>query len=170
LADLKPIPHILSRYGKTGFIYEYIEGQTLDQAEKLPEDFFDRVLDLLKQVHGRGVVYLDMNKRGNILLGDDGRPYLIDFQISFYIDRHLLVLPRFSAYLRQVLQRADIYHLYKHKRSLSPKTLSPQEEVLSRRKSRLIQWHRSIATPLRELRRAFLKYLQDKGVLIHTRE
>jgi hypothetical protein len=164
LSHLRGIPRFLSHYGRTGFIYEYIEGCLLDKEKKLPDDFFDKLLELLRELHRRDIVYLDMNKRSNILLGSDRRPHLVDFQISLHIGEHLLIWRRLSRYLRDTLQTADIYHLFKHKRKLSPQSLSPQEQALSRRKSRLIRLHRLAATPLRKLRRDFLKYLYTKGL------
>lgn len=166
LKDLDAVPKPLLLYGKTGFIYEYIEGFSLDEDKDLPKDFFDKFLELLKQVHRRNIVYLDMNKRGNILVGSDGRPHLIDFQISLYIGEHFLIWPRLSARLRAALQREDIYHVYKHKSRLCPELLTPAEHTLSRRISILIRLHRSATRPLQKLRRAFLKFLHSKGLMI----
>jgi hypothetical protein len=101
-----------------------------------------------------------MNKRDNIILGSDGRPYLIDFQISLHIGERTLISRRLSAYLRNTLKKADIYHLFKHKRKLAPESLRPEEQLLSRPTINLIQLHRLAATPLRKLRRALLKHLK----------
>jgi serine/threonine protein kinase len=166
LAHLQGTPRLLSRYGKTGFIYEYIEGHSLKEQPELPDDFFDQLLELLLHIHQRNVVYLDMNKRSNILVGTDGSPHLIDFQISTHIGEHALFSRRLSNYLRQALQQADIYHLFKHKRRLSPDLLSPQEKVLSHQMSGLIRAHRLVATPLREFRRALLRLLYARGLLV----
>ncbi|MHC4616673.1 MAG: hypothetical protein ACYTEQ_02850 [Planctomycetota bacterium] len=165
LTPLEGTPRLLSRYGKTGFIYEYIEGRSLKEQPELPDDFFGRLLELLLHMHQRNVVYLDMNKRGNILLGADGHPHIIDFQISMHIGEHALFSRRLSRYLREALQGADIYHLFKHKRRLSPELLSPQEKVLSHQISGLIRTHRLVATPLRRLRRALLRLLYAKGLV-----
>jgi hypothetical protein len=162
LSGLRGIPRFLGHYGRTGFIYEYIEGHSLDEKKKPPDDFFDKLLELLAEVHQRDIAYLDMNKRGNILVDSKGRPCLIDFQISLHIGRHLLIWQRPSAYLRDTLQKADIYHLFKHKRRLCPELLTPQEQAMSRRTGMLIGLHRLAATPLRKLRRALLKSLSTK--------
>jgi hypothetical protein len=166
LSNVHCVPKVLSRYGKTGFIYEYIEGSSLDEAKNVSEGFFDRCVEMLKQIHQRSIVYLDMNKRSNILISSDGRPYLIDFQISFHIDRHMLIWPRFAEYLKNALQKADLYHLLKHKRRLCPHVLKPQELAISRHESGLIKTHRLTATPLRKLRRALLRCLHKKGLII----
>lgn len=160
LSHLQGTPHFICRYGKVGLIYQYIEGDSLDGDNELPDNFFDELLELLRRIHGCNIVYLDMNKRDNIILGSDGRPYLIDFQISLHIGERTLISRRLSAYLRDTLKKADIYHLFKHKRKLAPESLRPEEQPLSRPTISLIQLHRLAATPLRKLRRALLKHLK----------
>jgi len=162
LGSLDGVPHPLGRHGPTGFVYEYIEGRSLEEHPELPDGFFDQLLELLKQVHQRNVLYLDMNKRGNILVGADGRPYLIDFQISLHIGEDFPLPGRLRQYLRQTLQAADLYHLHKHKRRLCPDSLTQHEKTMSLALSSPIRTHRAIATPLRKLRRAFLKWVLQK--------
>jgi serine/threonine protein kinase len=168
LRHLRGIPRLLSRYGRTGFIYEYIEGCPLNRNKDLPQDFFDKLLELLRQVHQRKIVYLDMNKRSNIIVGSDGESYLIDFQIAVHIGEHMLFWR--SAYLWDVLQKADIYHLFKHKRRLCPELLRPEETPLSYCTSGLIRLHRMAATPLRRLRRWSLVYLHAKDLIADGRQ
>jgi len=165
LTNLRGVPRVLGRYGKTGVIYQYIEGRSLKELEELPDDFFDQLLELLGRIHARNVVYLDMNKRSNILLGADGRPHLIDFQISLYIDGQMPLWDGVTNYLRRILQQADIYHLFKHKRRLVPHLLTEQERILSRRRNLAIEVHRLVATPLRRLRRLVANALYDNGIL-----
>jgi hypothetical protein len=165
LSNLPGIPRVLARYGKTGVIYQYIEGRSLKELKDLPDDFFDQLLVLLRRIHARNVVYLDMNKRCNILLGADGRPHLIDFQISLYLDGQGPLCEPLSAYLRRTLRQADIYHLFKHKRRLCPHLLTDEERILSRRRNLPMQAHRVLARPLIKLRRFALKALHDNGIL-----
>ncbi|MHC4076157.1 MAG: hypothetical protein ACYSRZ_07070 [Planctomycetota bacterium] len=166
LKHVEGVPHVLSRYGKTGLIYEYIEGDTLENAGRPPADFFDKLAEQLGRIHNENVAYLDMNKRGNILVGGDGKAYIIDFQIALYIDDDLLIWRRLSEYLRNILQSKDVYHLFKHKRRICPELLKAHEEAMSRRISGLIQLHRFVATPLRRLRRFVLKLLGERGFLV----
>jgi hypothetical protein len=165
LSNVPGIPRVLGRYGKTGVIYRYIEGRSLKELEQLPDDFFDQLLVLLGRIHARNVVYLDMNKRCNILLGADGRPHLIDFQISLYLDGQVPFCEPISDYLRRVLQQADVYHLFKHKRRLCPHLLTDEERILSLNRNLPMQAHRILAHPLRKLRRFALKALHDNGIL-----
>jgi len=163
LSHLPQVPHILCRYGKTGFIYEYIEGRSLDEKPDIPDDFFDELLQLIYQIHLSDIVYLDANKKGNILVADDGKPWLIDFQISLHLGKYCLLSKRLSGYLREILQWSDLYHLLKHKRRLSPEQLKPHETKASRHKSIPIKIHRRAVKPLQKLRRNFLRHMYEKG-------
>ncbi|UCF43912.1 MAG: hypothetical protein JSV99_03025 [Planctomycetota bacterium] len=166
LNHLNATPRFISRYGPTGLVYQYIPGRTLEEnTEKLPDDFFDQLLQLLRQIHQAGVVYLDTNKTDNIILGPDGRPHLVDFQISLHIGKRFLFSRRLAEFLRITLQNADLYHFYKHKRKLAPELLTPEEYPLSRPTSKAIRLHRLAATPLRKLRRKLLRHLQPKDPL-----
>jgi len=165
LSSLDCAPHFLSRYGRTGFVYEYIEGSTLDTVTTIPANFFDRLVAVLMQIHKANVAYIDMNKRCNIIVAPDGSPHIIDFQISLYIDNFTLIFPRASFLFRRFLQRADVYHLLKHKRKLCPQLLTPTEQVLSRYHNSILHLHRAVATPIRKLRRAFLSHLRTNGVI-----
>jgi hypothetical protein len=160
------VPKLVTRYGLTGFAYEYIEGRSLDDRSDIPEGFFDRLRELLDQVHRRNVVYLDMNKRGNIIIGEEGQPYLVDFQISVHISNEAMAAVRLLEGVLKSLQDCDIYHLYKHKRKLCPQELRPEEEILSYRISRYIQLHTRVTRPLTKLRRALLKKLFANRFLV----
>jgi hypothetical protein len=159
LRDIPGVPTVLARHGRTGFIYEYIPGWTLDQDPGIPDRFFDQLRDLVNEVHSRNVVYVDMNKRGNIIIGDDSSPHLIDFQISLCLPGFLLTP------LRNAFRRADIYHLYKHKHRLAPQSTTTDERCLARRRGIIITIHRFLTAPYRILRRAFFRYLYSSHIL-----
>jgi tRNA A-37 threonylcarbamoyl transferase component Bud32 len=162
------VPQVLARTGPTTYIYEYIEGTSLDQRSALPPGFFERLLAVLQQIHARGLVHFDLNKRGNVLVGNDGQPWIIDFQLSTHLGDRLLLSRRLSAGLRRRLQAYDLYHLYKHKRRLLPAELTEAEERLSRNNSLPLRLHRAIARPLKQVRRRCLRYLHAKGILSDT--
>lgn len=158
---LDQVPQLIGEYGRNGFVYHFIEGQSLDEKPQLPDTFFDELKLLLHRVHTRGICYLDFNKRGNILIGKDKRPYMIDFQISMRLNRP------FCKRLCRMLQREDYYHLLKHKRRLRPDLLTESERALSKHRSLPIRIHRFLTVPLRTLRRHLLRLLHRKKLLIY---
>ncbi len=165
LKGISQTPKFLCPYGKIGLIYEYIEGRSLDEKPVLADDFFDKLLTLLEQIHSRNIAYIDMNKRGNILLGNDGRPYIIDFQISWSFQSSG-PFKAISQYIMNLCQNEDVYHLNKHKRRLARHLLDLQQIRESKEISGYVAAHRKLTRPLTRLRRRLLHRLYNAGRLI----
>jgi hypothetical protein len=159
LDDLDQVPQTIKPFGQNGLVYRYIEGHSLDEKPDLPDDFFEQLQTLLATIHQRKICYMDLNKRGNILAGKDGRPYVIDFQIS------LCMPARWCNWLRGRFQQEDLYHLLKHKRKLKPDLLTQDEAQSVKKPSLLIHTHRVIARPFQKIRRPVLRYLYRKNIL-----
>jgi hypothetical protein len=162
-ADLPAVPAILGRVGPTGFVHDYVPGQPLSKDRPIPDPFFDELFTLLCELHRRNVAYVDTNKPQNILQGDDGRPHLIDFQISF--DLHDFGDNPLTRTILRRLQKEDLYHILKHKRRLRPDLLTPEEREIAQRKSWFIRLHRLITKPYFLIRRRTFKRLRDTGQL-----
>jgi hypothetical protein len=64
-------------------------------------------------MHERGLAYVDLNKRENIIVTDNGSPALIDFQLHFAPSRSARRLIPVEWLFGQ-FRAADIYHLHKH--------------------------------------------------------
>jgi hypothetical protein len=162
------VPRVLARLDAHTYVYEYIEGLTLDDRPPLPADFFDRLADALRRIHARNLVHFDLHKRGNILIDTEGRPHIIDFQIALHIGDRFLVSRRLSSRLRRWLQSYDIYHVYKYKRRFQPQLLTEAEEKLSYNHSWPLELQRALTWPYKKMRRAALRYLYAKGILTDT--
>jgi len=166
LQQIPAVPQLLGGYGKWGLIYEYIPGKSLDQRPIIPNEFFDRLEKLIKQIHQCRIAYVDMNKQGNILLGEDGLPRMIDFQIAWHIPHRVLGCKRIAHFILDLLQQEDRYHFYKHKRRLRRDLMDDKELEKSRRISGWIALHRAGTRPLTKLRRRILGYLFKRGHLM----
>jgi hypothetical protein len=157
--DLPNVPRFVGPVGETGLMHAFVPGHALARDERVGDGFFNELAELLAALHRRHVAYVDLNKRQNILIGDDGRPYLIDFQISLHWPprgwRRLWpvrwVLARF--------QHADVYHSLKHKRRLRPDLLTDAERRMVERLSIWIRLHRVFFRPVTHLRRGVLRRL-----------
>ncbi len=156
LADLEGVPELGPRYGLRGYYHGFVEGKTLHELPKgtpLPEDFFDRLQALIAKLHARRIFYLDLNKQGNIILGDDGRPYLIDYQICMHFKpRQGWLGRRLDRIFRHLIQE-DIYHLYKHKKRFQPERISQEELKLTQRSSLAKKYDRFFGRPYRKIKR-----------------
>lgn len=86
----------------------FVDGTPLHEAELLPEDFFERLGELVRELHVRGVCHNDLHKEQNVIVGGDGWPALIDFQLASCHG------PR----SRRLASRArdDLRHVAKHRR------------------------------------------------------
>ncbi|MBK7645497.1 MAG: phosphotransferase [Planctomycetes bacterium] len=102
---------------------EWIAGRPLSRAEELPEDFFEHLDRLVAALHARGVCHNDLHKEQNILVGEDGLPYLVDFQLaSVHPSRGALFASR---------AREDLRHVEKHRRRYTRMGRGPRGESQS---------------------------------------
>jgi len=156
LADVEGVPRFLERWGRTGVVREYIEGHAMRKGEHVPDDFHERLGNLVAVMHQRGMAYVDLEKCENVLVGDNGRPHLFDFQISWYFPSRwggeLWVLRM----MRKRLQRADKYHLLKLHRRTRRDQLSPDMLADSYRKPWNVRVFGAVSNPWKRLRRIIL--------------
>ena len=144
------------------FSREFIEGHVLDHHERVDDDFFPRFAALLADVHRRDVAHVDLHKRENVLVDRAGRPWLIDFQISFSLPTGPLLSPPLRSLLR-ILQQCDDYHLLKHHLHHRPDQTGLEADEIDRRRPWWIRLHRRFAVPFRTLRRQLLVWMGIRG-------
>ncbi len=159
LQGIAGVPAYLGLWRDHGLIHEYIEGHPLRRHEWVNDDFFPRLAALLRTLHERDMAYVDLEKRENILVGDDGAPYLIDFQISLSLAARRWRTNPFAQFVLRKLKESDEYHLLKHWRRHRPDQLTPQQIEASLRRPLHIDLHRVLFRPWTLLRRQTLKRL-----------
>lgn len=157
--SVKGVPRFLGLWGPTALVHEYVEGRPLAKGDAVGDDFFPTLSSMLDQMHERGVAYVDLEKRENILLGTDGQPYLIDFQISWHWPANRGGRTSLARLILKVLQQSDRYHLLKHWRRLRPDQLEGKSIAASYAPPFWIRWHRSLFRPVTLLRRQILVWL-----------
>jgi hypothetical protein len=136
--------------------HEFIPGQPLRHGMHVSDAFLEELTVLLDQVHAAGIAYVDLHKRENILVGENGKPYLIDFQIGFWRPENRLAAV-LTGWLLRMLQQSDHYHLLKHISNCRPKMTRAE---IDRQRPWFIRLHRCIAVPVRTLRRRLLVALR----------
>jgi hypothetical protein len=166
LGGLASVPRVLGPVHASGKLlpnavaHDYVPGHPLRAGEPVNDEFFPRLRLLLKHMHDRGIAYVDLHKRENIIVGDDGRPYLIDFQISgAFPGPHPPGLDYLCALLLHILQTCDVYHLAKHIRNCRPDQARNQDWAREQTRPWWIRLHRLVAVPFRSLRRRLLVLL-----------
>ena len=112
---------------------------------------------------------MDLEKRENILVDSDGRPCLIDFQISWRWPSggrreglKRLIPDGLGRLLLTKLQEGDRYHLLKHRRRHRPDRLTPEQIEASYHLSVWHDLHRRVSRPLTLLRRSALRVLTGR--------
>jgi serine/threonine protein kinase len=133
LAGLKGIPHPVGRIDRFAFAMEFIPGRSILRGEPLPPSFFSALEGVLREVHSRGVVHLDLRHKGNILVSEKGEPFLIDFNSSFAFKENRFL----RRYLFPLLRWVDYGGLLKLKKRISPSSMTPEELAFLKRFDRL---------------------------------
>jgi hypothetical protein len=162
LADLPGIPRLIGRWERTGLVHEYVEGHVLRKGERVPDDFHPSLAALIDEIHGREMAYVDLEKCENVLVGDDGQPYLFDFQICWNPDGRWPGRWGLTRWLRKRFQAGDRYHLVKLQRRTRPDQLSPEVLANSYRRPWYIKALRIITRPPQMVRRAFLAWIDPE--------
>lgn len=88
--------------------FEFIEGKALKSFPKnsIKKEFFLELEKNVKAMHAHNIVHLDLRNLGNILVGNDGYPYIIDFQSA--------ISTRFlGSWLTKTLKTSDLTGVYK---------------------------------------------------------
>ena len=136
LAGVRGVPRLVSRPRPDAFLREYVEGATVRETQPLPPGFFGSFEEVLRAVHARGVAYVDLAKEENVLVGADGRAWLVDFQISIAREGPLRALVgRF--------QREDLYHLSKMRLRRAPAEATDEDRRRVAARGRLGRLHRA---------------------------
>lgn len=62
--------------------FNFIKGKSLKKikAHEIPKEFFLTLEKNIKNMHKKDIVHLDLRNLGNILMNENGYPYIIDFQ------------------------------------------------------------------------------------------
>jgi hypothetical protein len=134
LQGIQGIPGRVLRIDRFAFAMDFVEGRPIERNEMLSPFFFSDLDRMLKEIHARGIVHLDLWHKGNILVSEEGKPYLIDFNSSISF-REKGMLRRF---LFPLLRWLDYGGFLKLKERVSPYLLT-SEEIASLRKLRRLR-------------------------------
>jgi len=133
LTGIKGIPEPVERVDRFAFAMEFIRGRPILREESLPSSFLSDLEQVLREVHARGVVHLDLRHKGNILLSERGEPFLIDFNSSFAFKEKGFL----RRYLFPLLRWVDYGGLLKLKKRISPSLMTAEELAFLKRFERL---------------------------------
>lgn len=152
--DIPGVPRLRGRHGPTGLVRDFVPGRPLTRDSTVGEEFFPRLFRMLRRIHPRGVAYVDLEKAENVLVGGEGRPHLIDWQVAFYLPEWWPGCSRPARWLLRQMQEADMYHARKHFRRVMSDDLSERQKRYLRRKPWFVNLANCVHAPLKNLRRS----------------
>ena len=153
LKDLKGIPRFFRSIEGIALIMEEIQGQNIEELEKetrLPKEFFVELRRLVERIHERGLAHCDLKRAPNILLGYDGKPYIVDWSASIF-ETEFRIFPLNLLYRRFLLD--DFNAITKIQLRHCPENVTSEEKKNYAHRSRPEKLIRSI----RNKARAFLQ-------------
>ncbi len=86
------VPRYLGRLDKDAIMLERVEARPIQEFSRTDIDatFFDDLGECVARLHDRGVVHMDLRHRSNLLVGEDHKPRIIDFEASLYVGQGFL--------------------------------------------------------------------------------
>lgn len=126
LKGLKGAPVFYGVVGGLALVIEEIRGRSIEgfeEKEKLPLRFFESLKELVEQVHRRGLCHCDLKRAANVLVGDDGSPYLVDWSAAI-LEREFRFFPARLIYKRFLLD--DRHAIIKLQLRHCPEAVPPE--------------------------------------------
>jgi len=153
LRGLRGIPALYGVINGLALVVEEIPGKRLKKHKgdiALPEAFFDGLEQTIEGFHRRGLAHCDLKNASNILVGNDGMPYIVDWAASIS-EREFRFFPLNLIYRRFVSD--DRAAITKLKLQYLPHLLSEEEK-------RCYAYQSLTERAVRGVRNAFRKALQ----------
>ncbi len=135
LQGLPGIPRLLPSRDPLRIRTEYIPGRPINRipSHELRPEIFRRLEALVESMHARRVVHLDLRQRKNILIRDDGQPFLLDFANAW----RFRLRGGLSGWTYERLVAVDRSALLKYKNRYFPALLTDADRTFLRRHRRL---------------------------------
>jgi RIO-like serine/threonine protein kinase len=109
-------------------VIEEIPGKNIESMEtvaNLPNTFFEDLRILVEAIHERGLAHCDLKRAPNIILGDDGKPYILDWAASIS-KKEFGCFPLSLIYERFI--QDDLNAIIKIRLKHHPEEVSPEEK------------------------------------------
>ncbi len=149
LEGFSGVPALFGSIGGVALIIEEIQGKDLGNMEilkDLDEKFFSDLKRLIDRLHDRGIAHCDLKRAPNIMVGNDGNPYIIDWAAS--ISRSELGFFPLNLVYKRFL-RDDLNAITKIRLKWRPESVSAEERVRYSERSRAERIIRAIRNWLR---------------------
>ena len=157
LRGVRGVPRLLRQVAPDALLIEHIPGASMRAVPRggLTPQFFERFYRLVDRLHEAGVAHCDLRSQGNILVGADGEPHVVDFAAHFRRGRSWNPV---SGWMYAKFCEADRVAVARLKKSHAPELLTEIEiQALARdRKTWLERTARLIGKSVRNVSRWLL--------------
>jgi tRNA A-37 threonylcarbamoyl transferase component Bud32 len=151
LRGVKGVPVLYRVLDGMALVMERVPGESLEDLEKkrkLPKSFFDALEAIVADAHARGVAHCDLKRAPNLLLGRDGKPYIVDWSAA--VCRTELSLFPFNLIYRRLLLD-DLHAITKMQLRHCPEEVSKERLDGYRRRSAAEKLVRRVRDRMREI-------------------
>lgn len=154
LRGLRGVPSLYGMIDGVALVIEEIPGKRLKKHRgdvELSGAFFDALEETVESFHRRGMAHCDLKNSSNVLVGNDGMPYIVDWNASIS-EREFRFFPLNLVYRRFMLD--DRMAITKLKLQYLPDLLTPKERRHYEHRSLA---ERGVRAVRNSLRKAFQK-------------
>jgi serine/threonine protein kinase len=151
LSGLRRVPTLYGVIDSSALLMEEIPGKRLKKRKgdiELSEAFFQALQRTIEDFHRRGIAHCDLKNASNVLVGNDGMPYIVDWNASIS-EREFRFFPLNLIYRRFVLD--DNAAITKLKLQYLPDLLTPEEKRRYEHRSVAERGVRAVRDFLREI-------------------
>ena len=151
LRGLEGVPRFYNVIDGLAIVVEEISGGNIEGLERenpLEETFFHDLRRLVERVHDRGLAHCDLKRAPNVLIGENGKPYIVDWSASVS-KSEFRFFPLNNIYKRFLTD--DFNAITKIKLTHIPDSVSPEEKRRYYYRSKGEKLIRTIRDRLREL-------------------
>lgn len=152
LQAIQGIPRLIQRVDRRALLMAYVDARPWSRQRPAAESY-DLLDELVTAMHARGVAHCDLRAPSNILVDDEGRPYLVDFVARVHRGApwNLVWNAVFAAFCR-----ADRNALAKLKVRYAPALASARERRAARHSHPVDRGFRALGAAIRKLTRHFV--------------
>jgi hypothetical protein len=123
IATIVGVPQLVARIDQDAFVLTFLPGSPLDAPtfRARPREICEQLAAITDGIHRCGVFHLDLHQRTNLLVDDDGRLHVVDFNAAIVVGpltRHLA---------GRILGCLDRYAPYKYLARFAPEELTYSE-------------------------------------------
>ena len=151
LVGLRGIPKFYRTIDGIAFLIEDIQGKDIEiycTEKKLDDFFFTELKKVVDNFHEYGIAHCDLKRSPNIIVGNDGRPYIVDWSASIS-KKGFHIFPLNYVYQRFV--RDDLNAIIKLRLKYCPEKVSVEDKRKYYHRSRFEKIIRAIRDKAREL-------------------